>query len=242
MAVETGGAEHVTGPSLAIARTRAPARVAAEHTSGPGGGLDTGFGSEWAQWGREHFVSGDALVGLLPDALRARYVFWRTGPNVVRGYALPAAIGSQLLVRLHSGGDRHDGGGGGGRGKSATDSGVVADVRRLPCGLSAGELAKGHWMPERKASETGELRIGATLNVVSDAAALRKAFTEPNAPGWDDAIASTAGLKGSVKEMPGTNRWKINFEDGRSWESVCLSCCFYRLSSANTASPTGQPV
>jgi hypothetical protein len=124
--VDGGGQTRVCGPSISMARTRSPSRVAVEkessgafdaaavpvpphgggstagHTTGSRGGFRPGelLRAPWTQWETEQLVHKSCLKGLLPTALLEQYVFWRCGPRIVRGYSTRASIGSQLLVKL----------------------------------------------------------------------------------------------------------------------------------------------
>ena len=257
--VDSGGHKAVCGSSLTIARTRSHAREKAERNATVSGGSAlSGFRdaaeaacAEWAEARTELHVSADALVGLIPDALLSQYVFWRTGRNILRGYALPASIGSQLLVRLHRtplGGDSSNAktakgtvvytaeddaecnvkaaSGGSAGDSSVAAEAVVANVVRLPCTLSATELARGQWMPERPAADMGELRVGANLRMLSDVKTLKTLFrvhddpksARPPAPDWDDSISAKAGQRCVVKNKEHEPNFTVSFEDGVEME------------------------
>ena len=53
-----------------------------------------------AEWAHEIFVPREFLTGLLPDALLERYVFWKSGPLMMRGYASQADDDTSILVYL----------------------------------------------------------------------------------------------------------------------------------------------
>jgi len=170
---------------------------------------------------------------------RDRYVFWRTGENLLRGYALPEAIGSQLLVQLHrcasapagssgvANGESGDGRGDAMR-RAATDV-VVADVRRLPDELSAGDLARGNFGGEQTAAEAGELAVGSTIRVMSDPTEMARAFKRDWSPGWTDKIAEAAcGITLDIHEEGGDQgvnggTWKLLKNGGEPFPYRCVS-------------------
>ena len=50
----------------------------------------------------ETYIPNRVLTGLLPECLLDQYSFWRTGPNLLRGYA-KASSTQQLLVEAFEG-------------------------------------------------------------------------------------------------------------------------------------------
>ena len=50
----------------------------------------------------ETYIPNRVLTGLLPECLLGQYSFWRTGPNLLRGYA-KASSTQQLLVEVFEG-------------------------------------------------------------------------------------------------------------------------------------------
>lgn len=176
----------------------------------------------WAQWDSENLVNAASLVGLLPDVLLEQYVFWRAGENIVRGYALPEAIGSQLLVRLHrrasvsggiDGGADGDGDKCGGDGISSDV--VVADVRRVADELSAGELARANFGGEQTARDAGELSIGVKVRVLSEPDQMRGIFKSVNPGGWSPVYERYCGQCGVLADRSSRGLWRLKF-DGSS--------------------------
>ena len=155
----------------------------------------------------------------------------------MRGYALPGAIGSQLLVRLHrrvsvpaaSSGVANGGGDGHGDAprRAATDV-VVADVRRLPDELSAGDLARANFGGgEQTAAEAGELAVGSMVRVMSDRNEMIRTWNRDWQAGWTDEIADTCGVtaeiidKSAESDVPG-GVWKLPEGVTKGWKCVPL--------------------
>jgi hypothetical protein len=257
--LEVGGTKPICDASLSVRRTRSAARVRSESAPDAaadaddeaihdGGGSSATGGSaaaavcgglsaaerlddRWLQWGVEYYVNPSSLVGLLPNVLLERYVFWRTGTNLVRGYALPEAVGSQLLVRLHrratstarhpaasrnDNDDDHDD-------RRATGL-VVADVRRLSDALSADELGRANYGGEQLASDAGELVAGAKVKVMGNLNEFRATYKSYWASNWTSERELLCGKTVTIQsKYPYNDKyWYINTEE-TSTKSLCVS-------------------
>ena len=247
--LEVGGAEHICDASLSVRRTRSAARTHAESTADDN--MDDAFATSgnktaqvrggllvaeladdrWSQWGFEYYVNPASLVGLLPEVLLERYVFWRTGTNLVRGYALPEAVGSQLLVRLHrratsascqlAGENDHNGHSGDDDGDQVGADLVVADVRRVSDSLSAGELARANYGGEQNAGDAGDLVVGANVKVMDNVDEFRATFKFAWVQGWGESLETLCGKIGTISKENKRHKnsakgglWELKFSDG----------------------------
>jgi hypothetical protein len=113
--IDKGGREVMGEASQTISRSRSAVRQRDERTAasdysanasdakafgGFTGGPDVLGEAPWQQSKIEMFVNPKSLVGLIPDALRDGYTFWRTGPCIVRGYPLIDQAGTQLVIKM----------------------------------------------------------------------------------------------------------------------------------------------